>query len=102
MEVVRRLVGLAFALACVALHANGETEAPIRRVGTVQAELNRYLDIGKNGVPLDESECPMICTQVWEPICGNNGVTYANGCWADNAMKCQGLKNLEIAHTGHC
>lgn len=101
MKVVLRGVALAFALACATLHANGQL--PSQSPETVQAELNRYLDLGKDGTPLPpETGCPILCVHLWEPVCGNNGVTYANDCWAKNAVKCQGEKSLEIAHQGEC
>ena len=27
----------------------------------------------------------MMCTDQWEPVCGCNGVTYSNSCYATNA-----------------
>lgn len=37
----------------------------------------------------------LTCTYRDEPVCGKNGVTYANDC----AMRCLGV---ELAHVGRC
>jgi len=43
-------------------------------------------DYGETG-----TECPM----VWEPVCGVDGVTYDNKCFAE-------LNKVEIAYFGEC
>ena len=45
-------------------------------------------------------ECPSFCPSNYEPICGDNGETYANECQFDVA-KCNGEVN-EIAFEGDC
>ena len=45
-------------------------------------------------------ECPSFCPFNYEPVCGDNGETYANECQFDVA-KCNGEVN-EIAFEGDC
>lgn len=36
-----------------------------------------------------------ICTEIYEPVCGVDGITYTNACFA-------GLKKVDIAYEGEC
>lgn len=36
-----------------------------------------------------------VCTQEYAPVCGENGITYGNSCFA-------GIAEVEISHTGEC
>jgi hypothetical protein len=36
-----------------------------------------------------------VCVSLWDPVCGKNGKTYSNACWAKVA-------GVEIAHKGVC
>ena len=38
---------------------------------------------------------PMFCPEVYEPVCGVDGVTYSNSCFA-------GLENVQVAYEGEC
>lgn len=45
-----------------------------------------------------DTECA--CTRVFAPVCGSNGITYANQCTFNCAKKSN--KNLVIEHQGEC
>lgn len=36
-----------------------------------------------------------MCIQIFDPVCGIDGMTYSNSCFA-------GVNNVEIAHSGEC
>ena len=43
-----------------------------------------------------DGECqPYACIEIYEPVCGVNGVTYSNSCYAD-------INHVEIAYEGEC
>lgn len=42
-----------------------------------------------------EPENPQVCIMLWAPVCGKDGKTYSNACFAR-------LSNVEIAYKGKC
>lgn len=44
---------------------------------------------------IKEKEEIKVCPQIWDPVCGKNGKTYSNRCFAK-------IANVEIAHQGVC
>jgi len=43
----------------------------------------------------NKPETEMVCTQIWDPVCGENGKTYSNACFAR-------IAGQKIAHKGIC
>lgn len=42
-----------------------------------------------------DSKTRRVCTRIWKPVCGKDGKTYSNACFAK-------LAGVEIAHKGKC
>ena len=53
----------------------------------------------KDFVPFPE--CPEACPDVFDPVCGTDGVTYSNSCVLDRE-NCLGSQLIEIASDGPC
>lgn len=49
-------------------------------------------------LPIDEDNC--VCTRIFDPVCGSDGITYSNDC----RFNCQQSKyiDLTISHLGEC
>lgn len=52
-------------------------------------------EIAESDNPEDDEEKPTFCTQQYDPVCGVDGKTYSNTCFA-------GVAKVEIAHKGEC
>ncbi|NP_001267843.1 kazal-type serine protease inihibitor 4 precursor [Hydra vulgaris] len=48
-----------------------------------------------------EFNCMLPCSQNWQPVCGNNGVTYANECALITAS-CLNLEAIIKVYNGEC
>ena len=51
--------------------------------------------VGPDGCPTCQCNEPCLCTEEYQPVCGVDGVTYSNTCFARCA-------SVEIAHEGEC
>ena len=51
-------------------------------------------EIGLPESPTTRPEKP-VCISLWDPVCGKDGKTYSNACWAKVA-------GVEILHKGVC
>jgi hypothetical protein len=47
------------------------------------------------------SPCSTMCTAMYEPVCGSNGLTYSNACQLQSAA-CSTKSTITIAHQGEC
>uniref|UniRef100_A0A8C5SY80 Agrin n=1 Tax=Laticauda laticaudata TaxID=8630 RepID=A0A8C5SY80_LATLA len=46
-------------------------------------------------------ECQQVCQSVYDPVCGNDNLTYSNPCELD-AMACALRKEIHVKHKGPC
>ena len=75
----------------------GECVAANRCYTNAECALDEFCDKA-DGDCLGEGECttrPTICTHHWDPVCGCDGVTYSNECYAN-------ANGQSILHTGEC
>ncbi|XP_064598897.1 turripeptide Lol9.1-like [Liolophura sinensis] len=49
----------------------------------------------------DERLCLRACPQIFSPVCGNDGVTYANTCEMET-QACRLSKPISVDHWGEC
>ena len=48
-----------------------------------------------------EKECPSICMEIYDPVCGSDGITYSNACNLE-VEQCQEKPDLIVVSQGEC
>ena len=48
-----------------------------------------------------EKECPSMCTEQYDPVCGSDGITYENACLLNCTKSCE-KPDLTVAYQGEC
>ena len=75
-----------------------ENSTPVLRQRIEQNRIQvqeRVQNIEKDTIQLKEQIQGRVCVALWDPICGKNGKTYSNACFAK-------LAGVEIAYKGKC
>nr|CAA56043.1 PAPI I [Pacifastacus leniusculus] len=60
------------------------------------------LKVAYKGECKQQNQCPTICTQQYDPVCGTDGKTYGNSCELGVAACNNPQLNLKIAYKGAC
>jgi len=64
--------------------------------GIIGIDINQDLAKGQELLDIligEQEPEPFACIEIFQPVCGTDGVTYSNSCFA---------QNVEIAHEGEC
>ncbi len=77
--------------------------SPLKCTGRIISEkdingcpVQRCIITAEIGRPSEEKEpAERVCITLWDPVCGKDGKTYGNKCWASVA-------GIEISHNGVC
>lgn len=71
-----------------------------------EKEIKTDLKIKNQGIckPNESSLEPVdcLCTLIYSPVCGNDGITYSNNCHLKCAQKQKGRGDLRPKHDGEC
>lgn len=58
-----------------------------------------YASLKVKGKP--RKPCHVVCSYMWDPVCGSNGKTYSNKCHLEQAVQCNN-ENVKVLYTGEC
>ena len=64
-------------------------------------ELTKVSDGRCRQATIGDKNCPDLCTEQYEPVCGSNGKTYANKCKLESEA-CKSRVSLRLAYRGEC
>ena len=90
------LVVMAAAVTVFVIWNNQKTQPP-QTAEEIQREIERLQNLIKqikeDNAKVEQGE--IACIQIYDPVCGSDGRTYSNDCFASAA-------GVEIAHQGEC
>ncbi|KAG3155773.1 hypothetical protein PC128_g22023 [Phytophthora cactorum] len=68
---------------------------------TICLLLGAVASASANYEPSGTTNCPFMCTDQFEPVCGSDGVTYSNECFLGLA-DCESSEQITKAYDGEC
>ena len=90
--IVGIVAGLIFAF--IALRKENQTPQTAEEIQREIERINKILEQVKEDKQKSESG-EVACILTYDPVCGVNGRTYSNSCFA-------GVAGVEVAHQGEC
>jgi len=76
-------------------YIDSSNTSDIQAAGFIESSNPENSSTSFSNPPENPSDSSELCMALYDPVCGNDGNTYSNSCWAE-------INNVKIIHTGEC